>query len=103
MHESGFFSPVMFLKKRDGRVRIVVDFRRLNKYSDTFNVHLAGIRSIVRSFNPSWRIFSTIDLEDGYFHIPVDRHLSRYFSFSCFGHRYQFTCLLKGGRQVQVF
>ena len=95
-YENGFFSPIMFLKKRDGRVRIVVDFRRLNKYSDTFNVFLPGIRSIVRSVNPSWRVFSTIDLRDGYFHIPVDHSLSRYFCFSCFGRRYRFTCLPQG-------
>ena len=96
VRDRGFFSPIMFLKKRDGRVRIVIDFRRLNKYSDTFNVPLLGTRTVVQSVDPSWRIFTTVDLKDGYFHIPVDSQLSRYFCFSCFGRRYQFTCLPQG-------
>ena len=94
--DRGFFSPVIFLKKPDGRVRIVVDFQRLNRYSNVWNTHTLDTRNAVRAVDPSWRFFTVLDLRDGYFHIPVDSSLSRLFCFSCFGRRFQFTTLPQG-------
>ena len=94
--DRGYFSPVIFLKKPDGRVRIVVDFQKLNRYSEVWNTHTLDTRSAVRAIDPSWRFFTVLDLRDGYFHIPVDSSLSRLFCFSCFGRRFQFVTLPQG-------
>ncbi len=94
--DRGFFSPVIFLKKPDGRVRLVVDFQKLNRYSEVWNTHTLDTRNAVRNIDPSWRVFTVLDLRDGYFHIPVDSSLSALFCFSCFGRRFQFVTLPQG-------
>ena len=94
--DRGFFSPVVFLKKPDGRVRVVVNFQKLNQYSEVWNSYTPDTRTVVRAVDPSWRLFTVLDLRDGYFHIPVDPSLSRLFCFSCFGRRYRFATLPQG-------
>ena len=94
--DRGYFSPVVFLRKPDGRVRVVVNFQKLNKYSEVWNSYTPDTRNAVRAVDPSWRMFTVLDLRDGYFHIPVDASLSRLFCFSCFGRRYRFVTLPQG-------
>lgn len=84
-HEKGFFSSVLFIKKETvdacGMVRKVIDFRLLNAYSKTLRSDFPGTMTTLRSIQPRWNVFTTIDLKLGYHHISVDRKLQFLFRF----------------------
>ena len=43
--EKAYFSPAMFLRKRQGSVRKVVDLRMVNSYAESWNMPMTGARS----------------------------------------------------------
>ena len=68
---SEFRAPCVPVPKPDGSVRFCVDFRALNKVTKPDNYQLPRIDHIKTSING--KIFSAIDLKDGFYQIPIDK------------------------------
>ena len=66
---SEFANPITCALKKDGSVRVCGDFRALNAVTRTDCFSLPRIDFIKR--NIRGRIFSTLDLKDGFFQIPM--------------------------------
>src|SRR5258705_3655663 len=63
--KSPWGSPVLFVKKKDGSLRLCVDFRALNRVTEKDRYPLPLIPDLLNSLGPA-RIYSKIDLKHAY-------------------------------------
>jgi len=85
--DSEFTSPVVLAKKNDGR--LCVDFRRINKVIVKDHFPLPLIDDQLDRLQKAL-VFSTIDLRNGFFHVPVAESSRKYTSFVTQSGQYQF-------------
>jgi hypothetical protein len=57
-------APVLFVKKKDGTLRLCIDFKQLNKVTIKNKYHFPRIDDIFDQLNDA-KIFSKIDLRSG--------------------------------------
>ena len=90
-----FSSPVVLVKKKDGSHRFCVDYRLLNFRTIKDRWPLSRIEDCHDSLHGA-TIFSTLDMQAGYWQIevaPEDRHKT---AFTCHAGNYQFRVLPYG-------
>ena len=88
----GFYSRLFLVKKKNGKMRPVIDLSSLNKFliKEKFKMEtLSSIKALVRQGD--WG--ASIDLQDAYLHIPIHPSSRKYLRFSCQGKLFQFKCL----------
>ncbi|XP_061590737.1 uncharacterized protein LOC133456285 [Cololabis saira] len=89
---SGFYSTYFLIPKKDTSLRPVLDLRGLNQYLKVLPFRMLRTRDVLQSVTPGeW--FTSIDLKDAYFHVPIHPDHRRFLSFAFQGHAYQFTVL----------
>ena len=59
------YAPVLFVKKKDGTLRLCIDFRKLNKVNVKNKYPLPRINELFDQLKDA-KIFSKIDLRSGY-------------------------------------
>ncbi|CEG75313.1 hypothetical protein RMATCC62417_10378 [Rhizopus microsporus] len=64
-------SPVFFVQKKDKGLRLVVDFRKLNKNTKKMVYPLPHINELLDSLGGAM-IFSTLDAASGYWQVPLN-------------------------------
>lgn len=86
---SDFAFQVVLTKKKDGSDRVCVDLRKLNKrlIKDRFPAPL--MEDVLDTLQGA-KVFSTIDLKNGFFHVPVEEKSRKYLSFVT--HNGQYSC-----------
>ncbi|XP_076472305.1 uncharacterized protein LOC143301798 [Babylonia areolata] len=67
---SPYSSPIVLVKKKDGKVRFCVDFRRINKLTVFDAEPMPDIDALFAKLAGK-RVFSKLDLSKGYWQIPV--------------------------------
>lgn len=77
---SEYASPVVVVKKKDGSNRLCVDFRLLNKKISKDRYPLPLIEDQLDALQNA-RIFSTLDLKNGFFHVQMDEASRKYTAF----------------------
>ena len=77
---SNFVSPAFPVLKRDGSIRLVVDFRKLNAVTEKASYPLPDIRSSLAELKGK-TVFTTLDLNMGYYQIPMSKDSIKYTSF----------------------
>ena len=74
---SPYSSPIVCARKKDGRLRMCVDFRWLNNRTKKDNYCLPRVEEILDSLNGA-KYFSKLDLKSGYHQIPIaEEHKER--------------------------
>lgn len=68
---SQYGSPCLFVKKKTGELRLVIDYRKLNQATLKMNYSLPRIDESLEQFKGA-RFFSKLDLNSGYFQIRID-------------------------------
>lgn len=86
---SEYASPVVVVKKKDGSPRLCVDYRRLNKEIVKDKYPLPLIEEQIDKLAEA-RVFSTIDLRNGFFHVDVEERSRKYTAFVTQRGQYQF-------------
>ena len=104
---SGVISPVpvappcifrlMTTRRADGRFRLIADLRPLNQVVAAPKFKSEDIRTAITMVNPG-DFMSTIDLKDGFLHIPVHPSHCQYLGFEWQGDYFQFNALPFGLR-----
>lgn len=69
--ESPFASPIVVVKKKDGSVRLCIDFRKLNTQTIKDAYALPNLEEIFSALTGS-RWFSVLDLKSGYYQIEME-------------------------------
>ena len=63
-------APVLFVKKKDGSLRLCIDYRELNKVTIRNQYPLPRIDDLFDQLQGA-RIFSKIDLRSGYYQLKI--------------------------------
>jgi len=86
---SEYASPVVVVKKKDGSSRICIDYRRLNRVMVKDRYPLPLIEDQLDKLQGA-KVFSTMDLRNGFFHVNVTSDSRKYTSFVTHCGQYQF-------------
>ncbi|XP_029162889.1 uncharacterized protein LOC114934371 [Nylanderia fulva] len=86
---SEYASPVVLVKKGTGETRLCVDYRQLNKKIIKDRYPLPLIDDQLDALQGA-SIFSTIDLKNGFFHVPMEKESRKYTSFVVPDGQYEF-------------
>lgn len=78
--ESEYASPIVLTKKRNGELRMCIDFRMLNKITARDNFPLPLIEDQLDLLEGK-KYFTTLDLKDGFFHIRMHEDSVKFTSF----------------------
>jgi hypothetical protein len=92
---SPFGAPVLFVVKKDGTLRMCVDYRRLNSVTVKNRYPLPRIDDLLDRLNGA-KYFTALDLKSGYHQLPLQPSDIPKTAFNTpFGH-YEFTVLIEG-------
>ena len=79
--EPSWASPVVLIPRRVGKPRVCIDFRKVNENTVTDAYHIPTIREILDSL--SGAVFSSLDLNSGYWQVEVDPEVRQIIAFIC--------------------
>lgn len=77
---SEYASPLVLVKKKDGSTRVCVDYRKINQKMVKDEYPLPVIDDHIDKLSRA-RVFSTLDLKNGFFHLPIDEDSTKYTAF----------------------
>ncbi|KAK9736412.1 Reverse transcriptase (RNA-dependent DNA polymerase) [Popillia japonica] len=82
-------TEVVIVKKKDGSHRLCIDYRKLNKVVVKDRYPLPLIEDQLDRLQEAG-VFSTLDLKNGFFHVPVEEQSRKYTAFVTHNSQYQF-------------
>ena len=77
---SEYAAPLVVAWRKDGRVRVCIDYKRINKVVERDHSPLPLIEDVVDATADSV-VHSVLDLKNGFFHIDVAEESQKYLSF----------------------
>lgn len=86
---SEFASPVVVVQKKSGAYRVCVDYRRLNKNIIKDHFPMPIVEEQIDKLSVA-RVFTVLDLKNGFFHVPVDDASVKYTAFVTSDGQYEF-------------
>ena len=85
-------APILFAKKKDGGLRMCIDYRALNSQTRSDVYPLPRIDELLQRLDGA-QVFSKFDMRDGYHQIPVRMSDRVKTSFTCRYGTFQFTVM----------
>lgn len=92
---SPFASPIAIAPKADGTYRLCADYRLINQQTDLFPYPMPNIDEIINNTG-GCKTFSCIDLQKGYWQVPLQEEYKRYTAFITPFDLYETGCLSDG-------
>ncbi|GFX00124.1 retrovirus-related Pol polyprotein from transposon 297 [Trichonephila clavipes] len=86
---SPYASQVVVVKKKDGKSRVCIAYRRLNHKLIKDNYPLPLIDDILDCLQNA-KIFTTLDLKNGFFHVAVNERSRKFTSYFTYNGQYLF-------------
>ncbi|GFT58076.1 transposon Tf2-9 polyprotein [Trichonephila clavipes] len=87
---SDYCSPIVLCKKKDGNLRICIDYRKINSKTDKDRYPVPLIEEVLEQLQ-SGNFFSTIDLKNGFFHVEMEESSKKFTSFVTHNGQYEFN------------
>ena len=94
--DKGMFSQALFIPKKSGTPRWVVDFRRVNSVCWAWIGSIIPTVQVVKRVPAEWGTFTVLDLENGFFNIPLKPEIRPLFCCEVLGVRLIFNRLPQG-------
>ena len=95
-HESTeFVSPVFIVKKLDGGIRLILNFKELNEFVKYEHFKMDGIKTIINMVTRNL-FMATIDLKGAYYSVAISRLFQKFLKFKWKEKLYCFTCFPNG-------
>jgi len=92
LEPGGFYSTYFLIRKKGGGLRPILDLRELNKFLKILPFHMLSTADVLRTVaRGEW--FTSIDLKDAYFHVPIVPHHRQFLRFAFRGRHFQFRVL----------
>lgn len=86
--------PVVLTKKKDGKMRFCVDYRKLNEVTKKCNYPIPNIDDVMTYIGHDSQYYSTLDLTSGYWQVAVKEECKEYTAFIAQGQgQYQFNVM----------
>ena len=79
--KSPFASPIVLVRKKNGKIRLCVDYRKLNELTVKDSYALPRIEEVLDSLHGA-RYFTTIDMKSGYHQVEVEESHKERTSFT---------------------
>ncbi|KAH7707859.1 gagpol and env protein precursor [Aphelenchoides avenae] len=89
---SEYSSPVVLVRKKDGSLRMCIDYRKLNRAIKLSQWPMPNIDVMLQSLAGK-KFFTTCDLHSGYWQIPLTERAKEFTAFSTMGGHYHFNVL----------
>lgn len=86
---SEYASPIVVRPKKDGSMRLCIDYRQLNAKVVRDRYPLPVMEDVLEKFFDA-KVFSTLDLRNGFFHVDVDNASVKYTAFVVPNGQYEF-------------
>lgn len=86
---SDYAVPILAVPKKDGSIRVCVDYRPINRKIIKDRYPLPNIEEQIDRLQGA-KIYSTLDLANGFFHIPVSQDSRKYTSFITLSGQYEY-------------
>ncbi|XP_049308582.1 uncharacterized protein LOC125777521 [Bactrocera dorsalis] len=86
---SEYASPVVLTKKKDGTKRFCCDFRKINERIVRDNFPMALVDEVLDKLQGA-KVFTTLDLKNGFYHVPVEPDSRKYTSFVTHSGQFEF-------------
>ena len=93
--KSPYSAPVVPIRKKDGSLRMCIDYRKLNAVTKPDSFPMPVMQDLVFSMHGN-RYFTTLDLVKGYYQVPLDPDGAECTAFSTTRNHYQFKRLAFG-------
>ncbi|GBN87132.1 Retrovirus-related Pol polyprotein from transposon 412 [Araneus ventricosus] len=77
---SGYASPIVLVEKKDGTSRMCIDYRKLNQKLVKDKFPLPLIEDVSDTLQEA-KVYSTLDLRNGFFHVNVDENCRKFTFF----------------------
>ena len=90
-----FLSPIFLRKKKTGGYRLILNLKNLNQYISNHRFKMESLTSAILLMTPGCYMAS-VDLQDAYYSVPINKKCQKYLKFSWQGELFQFTCLPNG-------
>ncbi len=88
--EAEWSSPVVPVKKKDGSIRLCIDYRELHAITPLRRRWLPSLQEILSQVGPS-KIVSKLDLTSGFYQIAMDEDSMDLTTFNCPYGKYKFS------------
>ena len=102
-HEPGEYISSIFLReKKDGTHRVILNLKHLNKFVQYRHFKMETLDIAVKLIKPG-AFAGSLDLKDGYYHVPIWQGHTKYLKFWFNGTLYKYVALpngLKSGPQI---
>ena len=96
-------SPLLPIKKDNGDLRFVNDYRCINAHFSKAGIEQIDVERTLRSLDDQWKYYMKVDLKDAFFSVPIDDNLQRRFTFQWGTERYAWTRLPQGWCWSSIF
>ena len=96
---SAWSSPIVPVRKKDGSVRLCIDYRKLNAVTVPDKFPVPNLSDSIFGLSGT-KFFSRLDLVRGYYQVPLDEGSKQYTAFSTNRNHWQFKRLSFGLRNA---
>ena len=90
-----YISNIFFRYKSNKNLRVILNLKRFNNFVNSVHFKMGGLKDALYLMYEGC-FFTTVDLKDAYYTVPLHEKATKYFRFQHEGLLYEFTSLVMG-------